>query len=148
MNTRRPHPTPPPPARLPACEDIRDLLLGYLTRELGDPRSDLIREHLRKCPACQAAAAELQATLDLLHDASSQGPAWPARLSPRHHARLVYALTHPLMDWVHTHHALVSALVTALLLALVARGLLHYHIWRSEKLDPGVTVTIGSPGAP
>ena len=39
------------------CGDIQALLLEYVTQEeLGEGRRELVREHLRRCATCRAAA--------------------------------------------------------------------------------------------
>ena len=63
------------------CEDIRALLLDYMTRELGDARSRLVREHLRRCPHCQQEASEIGDTLELLRAASQSPLGFAPRLS-------------------------------------------------------------------
>lgn len=124
------------------CDDIRALLFDYLTRELGEARAALVREHLRKCEGCRAAAAEIEDTLDLLRAAES-GPDIPDRLSERHRDRILWAFAHPGLDWVYRHHVLVSLLATALVLALAALVMSRLTLWKPDDIEPGVTVTIG-----
>ena len=124
------------------CSDIGEVLFDYMTHELGEARSLLVREHLRKCETCQARAAEIQATLDLLAGASVGRRAVPERLSDAHHARLLRALTHPLLDWIYTHHVLISVLTAALVLAATLLGLRRYRAWLRSRPDPGIPVTI------
>jgi hypothetical protein len=126
-----------------SCGDIQELLLDYMTRELGGARGDLVREHLRKCPRCQTAAAEIQATLDLLHRASTSDAGIPLRLSDDHRARITRALMHPVIDWIERHHILVSVWVAALILAALLAVLLRIRIERQEQAGPGIPVTIG-----
>ena len=124
------------------CGDLQALLFDYMNRELGAPRSDLIREHLRRCATCQARAAGIQDTLDLLHDASRAGGRVPDRLSEKHHARLTRALMHPVLDWTYRNHILVSAAVAAVVVLLTFFGLRQYRIWKARP-GPGIPVTIG-----
>lgn len=132
--------------RVMACEEIQALLFDYMTRELGTGRSDLVREHLRKCTACQQAAAEMQDTLNLLHRANSGGDNVPARLSEQRRARILWALAHPVLDWMYRHHILVSILSTALALTLAALLLRGIHILKTRNWR-GVTVNIGKQEA-
>jgi len=127
------------------CEDIQAVLLDYLTRELGPGRSDLVREHLRKCPTCQSAAADMQATLDFLHRDSAAGAGLPERLSDTHRARIVRALMHPVLDWIYRHHVAVSV-AAAIVIVLTAVGLLvKARILDLRGPGPGYRVRIG-PG--
>jgi predicted anti-sigma-YlaC factor YlaD len=124
------------------CEDIQSALFDYLTRELGPARSDLVREHLRKCEKCQAAAAEIRATMDWLKLVSTQEPPIPVRLSEARRARIARALTHPVLDWIYTHHIVVS--VVAAILAIVAGAILLYktQLWDEPDEERGIDVRI------
>ncbi len=101
------------------CEDIQSLLMDYMTRELGEARSVVVREHIRKCDACRREAAEMQSTFDLLRQVSNEEAALPDHLNEDHRRRLLRAVMHPVLDWMARHHRLVSALVTLLVLLLV-----------------------------
>ena len=70
------------------CEDIQALLTDYMTRELGESQSALVREHLRMCPVCQNAAREITEAFDLLHVARKVGAGRPDRLSDERRARI------------------------------------------------------------
>ena len=124
------------------CADIQAALFDYLARELGEGRSDLIREHLRRCPRCQPVAAEIQQTLDLLHRAADDRAGLPRRLSEKRRARMLLALTHPALDWIHRHHILVSLILAAVVTAVAALLLRGIDVLKSE-IPQGVTVTIG-----
>lgn len=128
------------------CEDIRTALFDYLTRELGSGRADLVREHIRKCPDCQAEAAHIRKTFEFLHEASRLDRDFPERLSDERRARIVRAFMHPLLDWIYVHHVLVSIVATAAALALLFGVLRRVRAWRTEKPEQGVPVIIGSPG--
>jgi len=90
-----------------------------MTRELGEARSVIVREHIRKCDTCRREAAEMQSTFDLLRKASDEDEALPDHLNEDHRRRLLRAVMHPVLDWMARHHRLVSALVTLLVLVLV-----------------------------
>jgi predicted anti-sigma-YlaC factor YlaD len=125
------------------CEEIQAQLMTYLTREMGEGRLDLIREHLKKCPDCQAEAAQVRETLGFLHDASATEGAMPTRLSAERRALIVRAYLHPVLDAVYRHHIVVSIVVTILALILVGSVLRKVKAWHTEKLDPGIPITIG-----
>ena len=125
--------------RLP-CDEIQALMLEYMQRDLGEGRSDVIREHTRRCAVCRDRLAELQKTLGLLGAADPDNPA--AHLSERHRARLARALMHPVLDWVYVHHILVSALIATLVLTMVVFGLRRYRVWQEGLTGPGISVTI------
>ena len=129
------------------CEDLHPLLFDYMTRELGEGRSDVIREHLRKCEKCQAEAAEIQATLELLGKASRDaGPS--GRLTDARRARIVRAMLHPVLDWVYVHHILVSILVTLLALAAILWAVKDLKFWERIDFSSAIPVTIGKGKPP
>ncbi len=124
------------------CEEIQALMLDYMQHDLGEGRSDLVREHIRCCPACRKRMVEFQGTLGFLHDAPFTQGAVLDHLSERHHRRLVRAIMHPVLDWVYVHHILVSALIAAVVIASVFFGLRRYKVWQ-ETIAPGIPVVIG-----
>lgn len=130
-----------------SCEDIQPLLFAYMTRELGQARADVVREHIRKCEKCQAAGAEIQATLDALRGSSELDSTLPDRLSDKHRERIIWAFTHPVMDWIDRHHVLVSVLVAILVIGLTFIIVRVVETWPEEVLEPGPTVIIGEPPA-
>lgn len=127
------------------CEDIQAVLFDYMTRELGPARSELVREHLRKCENCQAAAAEIRATLELLHSASKTETGIPDHLSKERREHITWALTHPIMDWIERHHIIVSIIVAIVIIVTVFSILRRIEVWKTERPE-GITVTIGHPG--
>jgi len=70
------------------CEDIRDLLTDYVTRELGESRALLVREHVRKCHECQTAAREIAEAMDLLREADGGFASMPGQLSDKRKSRI------------------------------------------------------------
>lgn len=142
------NPSPPPSshsreAPLVSCEAIQALLVDYYTHELGPHRSDLVREHLRRCPACQAAAADLAATLELLKEASKDGPPIPHRLSAQRRDQLRWAIAHPIRDWIHRHHKGISLLVTGFTLLALLIALRRCGVWKREDRELLPPVQIG-----
>lgn len=132
---------------MPSCGDVRDVLFEYLTRELGEGRSDVVRIHLRRCAACRDEAAEIQRTFELLGDLQRQGDPVPARLSEDRLARIRWAVAHPVLDWIHAHHVFVSIMVALLAGLLCGFALSHLYVRHREALR-GITVTIGRGAAP
>jgi predicted anti-sigma-YlaC factor YlaD len=128
------------------CEAIQDLLLDYVTRELDDARVAEVREHLETCADCRRAAAEIRATLKLLHSAARRAGDLPERLSDERRARVRWAFMHPLLDWIYRNHALVTAFITVVVVALLLRKIFRIEV-ENAPLPSGVTVTIGT-GAP
>jgi hypothetical protein len=133
---------------LTRCEDIQPLLFDYLARELGAGRADLVRAHLKRCDACQAEAAGIQATMELLQATDAQGGVRADRLSEQRRARLRWAFMHPVLDWVHAHHVVFSVIAAALVIVLLALLLRRVQAWRQERPEPGPVVTIGTPDPP
>lgn len=127
------------------CGDIQTALFDYMTHELGQAQSDLVREHLRKCPDCQAEAVRIRHTLELLKEASRSDSSVPKRLSDDRRARMLYAFMHPVLDWVYAHHILVSIIVTTVALLLLFGTLRNVKAWRTGRLERGVQVLIGTP---
>lgn len=127
--------------RLPRCEEIQAVLVDYMTRELGPARSALVREHLRKCPFCQTAAADIQATFELLRQASGADDS-PEHLSDDRRARIHRAVMHPLMHWIERHHVLVSLAAALVLVTVLFVLLRHARLWVEEQ-PRGIPVRIG-----
>jgi predicted anti-sigma-YlaC factor YlaD len=126
------------------CDEIRELLFDYLCHELGEGRSTLVREHLRKCPDCQAAATEMQNTLDVLGKASKSGDV-PDRLSPERRARIMRASMHPALDWIENHVA-ISAILAILIAAILIMLAFMFRLPALPPEDgPSYDVTIGLP---
>jgi len=124
------------------CGEIEALLTDYMSRELGEPRALLVREHLRMCPRCQAAASGIAATLELLRRASGEMKGAPERLSGERRRRVRRAYLHPVLEWFLRHHVLVSAIVA--LIAMIALVVAIRNAGERDPEDmPGVGVTIG-----
>ncbi|MFO7871684.1 MAG: zf-HC2 domain-containing protein [Kiritimatiellia bacterium] len=124
------------------CEDIQELLFDYMTRELGQNRSDLVREHLRKCEKCRAAAAEVQTTLELLKTASRTQADVPEHLSDKHRARLRRSIKHPFIAWIEHHHIIVSVIIAGLVIATVLLAVRRMKLREEEEPLEGIPVTI------
>jgi len=126
------------------CEDIQGVLLDYMARELGNGRSDLVREHLRHCPECSRAAVEIQETFDLLKSASEEPR---ERLSERHRARILRSITHPILDWIYGHHIAVSLAVAVVVVIgafCIVRAVTRV-IWDPPERTASVRIGSGPP---
>jgi predicted anti-sigma-YlaC factor YlaD len=101
------------------CREVQGVLYDYMTRELGPARSEVVREHVRRCENCRSELAGLQKTLDVL-SLARKAPV-PDRLSEHHRRRISRAVSHPVLDWVCNHNVIValSATMLAILLAVI-----------------------------
>jgi hypothetical protein len=126
------------------CEEIQAVLFDYMTRELGGARSDLVHEHLRKCPECQKAAGEIEATLALLGQTSAEETGISTSLSDRRRERIVRAIKHPLLDWIYVHHIIASVVVAVVVILVSFTVLYKTRLWRDPP-TPGPTIIIGDP---
>ena len=124
------------------CEEIQQLLFEYMTRELGQGRSDIVREHIRKCDKCRKEAAEIQAVFDVLRTASKSETGIPEHLSEDRRARIFRAFTHPIINWIERHHVIVSIIAAITIIVAVFIVLRGMKIAR-ERVEPSITVTIG-----
>lgn len=115
MNEIKPGDQPQAEKKLAKCEDIQPLLFDYMSRELGEGRAAVVREHLRKCKACQALAKDMQATHDLLRKSSRAGQKPVERLTESRRNKIIWAFTHPVMNWIGRHRILASILITTAL---------------------------------
>ena len=100
------------------CEDMQELFLDFATRELGGARTDIVRDHLEKCETCQSAYREVQETVEFLRKSSLSETDMPDKLSSDHQARLTRALTHPVREWISTHHTVISIIIAIVAVAL------------------------------
>lgn len=121
------------------CEDIHMLLFAYMTRELGDVQSRVVREHLRTCEAARQEAAEIEEMLSLLR-ADADDSAGDMRLSDERRERLWRAVFHPVLDWIDRHHRLVAGVVAVVVLLLTMFLLRHAAIWKREKLEDSIPI--------
>ena len=125
------------------CEDISELLFDYMSHELGESRSILIREHLRKCEDCKRQAAEIQSTLELLNKASKEDTDLPSRLTDERRKKLYWWASHPAMLWIENHHTLFSAIVTLIIIAILGVILARAKLWEEDPPERVIPVWIG-----
>ena len=126
--------------RIP-CEEIQVLLFDYMSHELGDNRAGLVREHLRKCEACQTAALEIQKTIDLLNKAKEADSGIDYRLSAKRHKRMHWAILHPVLDWIYRNHILFALLAAIALIIAVLEILVRVQLWQPAP-EPTVPVNL------
>ncbi len=122
------------------CADIQVLLLDYMNRELGEARSNLVREHLRKCATCQAAAAEIQATLNVLRSASELDKGMPDRLSLDRRQQIIDVLSRPRVDWIYI---VVAIAITIIVTGAVISMFRAMSRARERDLSNAIVVDIG-----
>lgn len=128
------------------CDDIQELLLEYATRELGESRSALVREHLLYCDICKELFKDIMDTLSALEGASAPENELPSRLSEKHYARLIRAFTHPILDWIAVNHRLVATIVAIIVLLTTIVYLNRLRIVKVEKHpDMGYEIYLQQP---
>jgi len=124
------------------CDEIDAVLTDYMSHELGESRALLVRDHLRRCPRCQAEASGIGAALDLLRKASGEMKGAPDRLSDARRRRVRRAFLHPVLEWFVRHHVLVSVIIA--LAVMVALIVAIRNVGEREPEDTsGVGITIG-----
>jgi len=121
------------------CDDIQMLLFAYMTRELGDVQSRVVREHLRICDACRLEAAAIEQTLETLR-AGAGAAGEDMRLSDERRERLWRAVFHPVLDWMDRHHRLVAGIIALFTLLLTLYLLRHAAIWKRENLGERIPI--------
>jgi hypothetical protein len=131
---------PSPGEHVLKCADIQEVLLAYMSRELGDAQSLLVREHIRACDTCRAEAAEIEATLSLLHQAADDDEGVDDRLTDERRKRILRAALHPVIDWIDMHHRLVSIVLAVLVLAAALIALRDFKIFNPEPLEEGIPI--------
>jgi len=130
------------------CGDIQDLLMEYSARELGESRSALVREHLLYCDECKDSFTEIMDTLSALEGASAAEDDLPSVLTEKHHARVIRALTHPVLDWIVVHHRLVASIIAAIVIAVTLVALHRARLYKvAEKPDMGYEIYLQAPPA-
>jgi len=121
------------------CEDIQMLIFAYMTRELGDVQSRVVREHLLTCQVCRQEASEIKETLAALR-AGADDSSEELRLSDDRRERLWRAVFHPVRDWIDHHHRLVAGLSALLTLLLTLFLLRHAAIWKTQQIEEGIPI--------
>lgn len=106
------------------CEDIQPLLFDYMSRELGEGRAAIVREHLRKCRSCQVLAKDMQATIDLLHKTSKAGTGSLEHLTESRRKKIIWAFTHPVISWIYRNIFIFS---------IVGAVILIFTVWLFSK---------------
>jgi predicted anti-sigma-YlaC factor YlaD len=131
--------------RIVKCEDIQELLLEYADRELGDSRSALVREHLLYCDNCKASFEEIMSTITALENAATPDEELPSELSEKHYARVIRALTHPILDWIAVHHRMVAIITAIIVLITTIFALNNIKVVKLEKPDMGYEIYLRQP---
>ncbi len=120
------------------CEEIQEVLFAYMSHELGDTQSVLVREHIRKCDSCRSEAVEIEETLSMLHQ--SYETHGHLRLSDDRRKRILLAVFHPVINWIDLHHNLVSILLALIVLLGTIFALRNFEIFRNEPLEDGIPI--------
>jgi len=95
------------------------MLLDYVNRELDPVRSDMVWKHLKKCADCEREVRDLESTLEVLRKASRDRAGVPERLSDRHRASLLRALTHPILHGMERYHVVSSVIIGLIVIAAI-----------------------------
>ena len=128
------------------CGQIRELLFAYLTHELGDAQSLLVREHLRHCPDCATEAREMQETVDLIKQ-NDPAASVATSFAPKRRKRLIWLMEHPFIAKCIKHNRITSLVVMIVVLAILFAILWSLRIYREEvtalppvRFEPSVDV--------
>lgn len=113
------------------CRRFRDLLTAFVTNELGEAQSSLVREHLRQCPPCRHIAHQTKRTIDLLRTAGQLPSTTPVKLSDDRRGRIMRAYAQPLLTWFRLYLFPLVGIMVALSLFL---ALVHALVatWRPQ----------------
>ena len=57
-----------------ACEDYKDLIMGYLDNELQDEQRRAFEEHLAKCPECKGEVEEFRRIIQVTDEVTLAEP--------------------------------------------------------------------------
>lgn len=101
-----------------SCDDVQALLFDYMSRELGDKQSLLVREHLLRCEACRREAARIEKTVAMLRGDMTISP--PEHLKSAARRRIERVFLHPFLDFIYVHRHVVAAILALLIVALLA----------------------------
>lgn len=100
------------------CSRIQPMLFDYVSRELGDRKSMLVREHLRHCADCRKEAVDLQQTLVLMKH-NDPGDSAPSALTGKRRKRLLWLMQHPFISRCLGHPRLTAFFVTVIVLTII-----------------------------
>ena len=57
-----------------ACEDYKDLIMGYLDNELGDEQRRAFEEHLASCPKCRGEVEDFRRIIQVTDEVTLAEP--------------------------------------------------------------------------
>lgn len=101
------------------CGEIQEHLVAYLTHDLGEARTVIVREHLRKCQDCTDALNDIQTAFEALQKTKHLDADIPAHLSEEERSVVFTAVSSPLNNWLDRHHRLIAIIVTVLIFGVV-----------------------------
>lgn len=116
------------------CAKIQNALMAYIAGELGERASNLVREHLRTCPACKAEAASMMNAMKALRGADP-AVGCNTKLSAKSMLKLMWLWEHPFWAWCYKWHRAVSAALAVVLIALLVFALYRWK-WYEKPLPP------------
>ncbi len=129
------------------CTDVQAHLFAYITDDTGQNRASLIKKHLGKCEECQAEAAKIQEAFHFLQGTHTT-ESIPTHLSEKRRALIMRSFMHPVLDFIYRHHIIIS-LATAIIATIVTLSVLRQvRIWRTEKIEAGISVSLGNKKPP
>lgn len=101
-----------------SCDGVQALLFDYMSRELGDKQSLLVREHLLRCESCRREAARMEKTVSMLRGDRTVNP--PEHLKSAARRRIERVFLHPVLDFIYVHRHVVAAILALMIVALLA----------------------------
>jgi hypothetical protein len=129
------------------CEDIQPLLTDYMSRELGPYKSDVVREHLRKCESCKAAVQELDIAMSALKTLpKSEDDKIPKRLSARSRRRITWTYKHPFLAWLDSNQVYIISIMLILLMVGMVAFFLDARADEEPDFSQAIEVNLGPPG--
>ncbi len=125
------------------CDDIQAHLFAYITHDVGQSRAELIKKHLENCSNCRAEATQIKEALSFLNS-THKTENIPTQLSEKRRALIVRSFMHPILDFIYRHHIIISIITAIIAVSLTLCVLRQVKVWHSEKLNPGISVSLGN----
>jgi predicted anti-sigma-YlaC factor YlaD len=125
------------------CEDIQAHLFAYTTHDTGQGRTEIIKKHLEECENCRIEAAQIKEAVNFLHDVAHTDGNIPTKLTEKRRALIARSFMHPVLDFIYRHHIIISIITAIIAITVTLCALRQIKIWHSEKLDLGISVSLG-----
>ncbi len=126
------------------CEEVQQHLFAYLTHEISQNSSQLIKQHLSKCDNCQAEAEQIKKALDILKINADIKENIPTRLSEKRRELIIRSFMHPVLDFIYRHHIIISLIAALITIFSAFVVLWHLKIYFYDKPPAGIEVSIGN----